>query len=176
MKREASIQSKSTQNCSKVENSLKGSLDLIPLPSSSVESQIMGVKVCLWCKSKTLLGIVNKLWKQKVCWHHPAIFRLITSSKLSRHDMNFKWRWRWWDQIQTTFLNLFYYCNISDSIFIGMHCPFIGPHFILDWPKFIGLNRTYLTWLKKQKSFLKNQCWSVSKSSGLRRTKPVVFC
>ena len=27
---------------------------------------------------------------------------------------------------------------------------------ILDWPKFIGLNKTYLTWLKKQKSFLKS--------------------
>ena len=83
MKREASIQSKSTQNCSKVENSLKGSLDLIPLPSSSVESQIMGVKVCLWCKGKTLLGIVNKILKQKFCWRNPAIFYHITSDKVS---------------------------------------------------------------------------------------------
>ena len=70
--------------CYKVEKILKDSLDVIPSPSPSVKIQIMGGKVCLRCKGKTLLGIVNKLWKQKVCWHHPAMFCLITSSKLSR--------------------------------------------------------------------------------------------
>ena len=25
------------------------------------------------------------------------------------HDLNFHWRWRWWDQIQATFQNLFYF-------------------------------------------------------------------
>ena len=44
----------------KVENFLKGSLDLIPSPSPLVKIQIMGGKVCLWCKGKTLLGVVNK--------------------------------------------------------------------------------------------------------------------
>jgi hypothetical protein len=43
----------------KVENILKGSLDSIPSPS--VKIQIMGGKVFLWCKGKTLLAIVNKL-------------------------------------------------------------------------------------------------------------------
>jgi len=42
----------------KVEKILKGSLDSIPSPS--VKIQIMGGKVCLRCKGKTLLGIVNK--------------------------------------------------------------------------------------------------------------------
>ena len=45
----------------KVENILKGSLDSIPSPSPSVKIQIVGGKVCLMCKGKTLLGIVNKL-------------------------------------------------------------------------------------------------------------------
>ena len=63
---------------SKIENILKGSLDLIPSPLSSVKIQIMGEKVCLGCKGKTLLGIVNKLLKTK------AMFCLITSSKLSQ--------------------------------------------------------------------------------------------
>ena len=45
----------------KVEKILKGSLDLIPSPSPSVKIQIMGGKVCLRCKGKTLLGVVNKL-------------------------------------------------------------------------------------------------------------------
>ena len=42
----------------KVEKILKGSLDLILSPS--VKIQIMGRKVCLRCKGKTLLDIVNK--------------------------------------------------------------------------------------------------------------------
>ena len=50
---------------SKVEKILKASLDLIPSPSPSVKVQIMGGKVCLRCKGKTLLGIVNKLLKTK---------------------------------------------------------------------------------------------------------------
>ena len=45
----------------KVEKILKGSLDLIPSPSMKI--QIMGGKVGLRCKGKTLLGVVNKL-----CW------------------------------------------------------------------------------------------------------------
>ena len=44
----------------KVEKILKGSLDSIPSPS--VKIQIMGGKVCLRCKGKTLLGDVNKLF------------------------------------------------------------------------------------------------------------------
>jgi len=44
----------------KVEKILKGRLDSIPLPSPSVKIQIMGGKVCLRCKGKSLLGIVNK--------------------------------------------------------------------------------------------------------------------
>ena len=49
----------------KVEMNLKGSLDLIPSPSTSVRIQIMGGKVCLRHKGKTLLGIINKVLKTK---------------------------------------------------------------------------------------------------------------
>ena len=44
----------------KVEKILKGSFGLIPSPSHSVKIQIMGGKVCLRCKGKTLLGIAFK--------------------------------------------------------------------------------------------------------------------
>ena len=44
----------------KVEEILKGSLDLIPSPSPSVKIQIMGGKVRLRCKGKALMGLVNK--------------------------------------------------------------------------------------------------------------------
>ena len=49
----------------KVEKILKGRLHLIPPPSSSAKIEIMGGKVCLMCKGKTVLGIVNKLLKTK---------------------------------------------------------------------------------------------------------------
>ena len=49
----------------KVEKILKGSLDSISSPSPSVKIQIMGGKVCLRCKGKTLLGVVIKLLKIK---------------------------------------------------------------------------------------------------------------
>ena len=47
----------------KVEKILKGSLHSTLSPS--VKIQIMGGKVCLRYKGKTLLGIVNKLLKTK---------------------------------------------------------------------------------------------------------------
>ena len=45
----------------KVEKILKGSLDSIPSPSPSVKIQIMGGKVCLRCKDKTLLFVFKSL-------------------------------------------------------------------------------------------------------------------
>ena len=39
---------------------------MIPSPSPSVKIQIMGWKVCLRCKGKTLLGVVNKRLKIKI--------------------------------------------------------------------------------------------------------------
>ena len=61
----------------KIEKILKGSLDSIPSPSMKI--QIMGGKFCTRCKGKTLLGIVNKVFKPKKCWHQPAMFCFITS-------------------------------------------------------------------------------------------------
>ena len=46
---------KSLNLACKVEKILKGSLDLIPSPLNSVKIQILGGKICLRCKSKTLL-------------------------------------------------------------------------------------------------------------------------
>ena len=51
----------------KVEKILEGNLDLIPSHSPSMKIQIMGGKVCLRCKGKTLLGTVNKLLFSKFC-------------------------------------------------------------------------------------------------------------
>ena len=49
----------------KLEKIIKGSLDSTPLPSPSMKIQIMGGKVCLRCKGKTLRDVVNKLFDIK---------------------------------------------------------------------------------------------------------------
>ena len=57
---------------SKIEKILKGSLDSIRSPSLSVKIQIMDGKVCLRCKGKTLLGVVNNSFVFKVLLTSPS--------------------------------------------------------------------------------------------------------
>ena len=64
----------------KQEKILEDCLDLIPSPSPSVKIQMIGGKVYLRCKGKTLLGDVNKLFFSKV--FVSTMFCLYTSSKL----------------------------------------------------------------------------------------------
>ena len=40
-------------------------------------------------KAKHYWALSTNFWKQKVCWHHPAMFCLITSSKFSRQWFEF---------------------------------------------------------------------------------------
>ena len=56
----------------KVEKILKRILDSIPSPSPSVKIHMMGGKVCLRCKGKTLLDVVNKLLKTKSLLTSPS--------------------------------------------------------------------------------------------------------
>ena len=75
---------------SKVEKILKGSLDLIPSPS--VKIQIMGGKVCLRCKGKTLLGVVNKLGLKKFVDNTQKCFTLTPQTNFPAHNLNFHCR------------------------------------------------------------------------------------
>jgi len=72
----------------KVEKILKGSLDSIPSPSPSVKNQIIGRKVCLRCKCKTLLGIVNKLLKAKSLLTQQC-FALLPQVNFPANSLNF---------------------------------------------------------------------------------------
>jgi hypothetical protein len=63
---------KPSMNLCKVEKILKGSPHWIPLHSSSVKIQIIGRKVFLRCKGKTLLVIINKLSKTKCLLTSPS--------------------------------------------------------------------------------------------------------
>ena len=100
----------------KEENILKGILDSIPSASPSVEVQIMCRKVCLRYKAKHCWSLSTNVLLSKVCWHPPVMFCLISSSKLFHQFFNFHWSRRWWDQIQSILLNLFYFkvCRIGD--------------------------------------------------------------
>ena len=72
------------QHLGKVEKILKGSLDLIPPPSPSVKIQLIAGIFAWGVKAKHWWALSTNFWKQKVCWHHPAMFCLISSSKHSR--------------------------------------------------------------------------------------------
>ena len=69
---------KNEKNSGKVENILKGSLNLISSPSPSVEIQIMGGKVCLRCK-----GL------QKFVDNAQQCFAFKPRANFSMHDLNF---------------------------------------------------------------------------------------
>ena len=78
------------QQVGKVKKILKGSLDLIPSPS--VKIQITGVKVCLWCKGKKLLSIVNKLLKTKhllTSSSNALPYQLLPQVNFPANDFNF---------------------------------------------------------------------------------------
>ena len=85
----------------KVEKILKGSLNLIPSTLPSVKIQIMGGKVFLRCKGKTLLGIVNKRLKAKNLLTSPSN-ALLPQLNFPANNLNF--HWRWWDRIQSFIL------------------------------------------------------------------------
>ena len=71
---------------SKVEKILKGSLDSIPSPHihRQWKFKLRAGKFAWGVKAKDCWALSTNFWKQKVCLHHPAMFCLITSSKLSR--------------------------------------------------------------------------------------------
>ena len=71
-------------------------------------------KIKLWegkfpwsVKAKHCWVLSPNIWKQKVCWHHPAMFALLPQINFSTNNLHFHWRWR--DRIMTLFLNLFYF-------------------------------------------------------------------
>ena len=107
----------------KVEKILKGSLNSIPSPSPSMKIQIMGRKVCFMCKGKTLLGIVNKLLKNKKFVNiTQQYFALLPHLNFPANNLNFHWRWRWWDRIQAIFINIFYFTFASVIFLYSYKC------------------------------------------------------
>ena len=59
----------------------------------------MDNKVCLRCKGKTLLGVVNKLFKS---YYVPQL-------NFPTNNLNFHWRWRWWERLSNSNMNFKYW-------------------------------------------------------------------
>ena len=89
------------------------------ISSPSLKIQIMGGKVYLSCKCKTLLGFVNKLLKAKCLLRLPSNI-LPYYLNFPTDNLNFHWRWSWWDWIQSIFLNLFYFSMLQFGYINGL--------------------------------------------------------
>ena len=74
----------------KVEIFLKGNLDLIPSPS--VKIKIMGGKVCLRCKGKTLLGFVSHTTTEEKC----GMDFSLSSGEATSGEKKFAISHKWW--------------------------------------------------------------------------------
>ena len=65
-----------------------------------------------------MLGDVNKLFSfQNFIDNAQQCFAFTPQANFPTHNLNFHWRWRWWDQIQAIFLNIFYFTIKSSKNF-----------------------------------------------------------
>ena len=94
------------QNDNKVEKMLKGSLDLIPSPSPSVQIQIMGGKLCLRCKGKKLLNVQQTFENKNFVDNSRQCFVLLPQVNFPANNLNLHWRQRWWDRIFSTLMKI----------------------------------------------------------------------
>ena len=72
----------------KVEKILKGSLNLVPSPFTSMTTQIMGGKVFLRCEGKTLLDVVSKLFISKFVDNAQQCFAFTPQANFPAHSLN----------------------------------------------------------------------------------------
>ena len=74
----------------KVKKILEDSLDSISSPLPSVKMQNIGGKVCLRCKGKTLLDLVNKLLKTKCLLTTPSNVLPLCLTNFPAHNLNLR--------------------------------------------------------------------------------------
>ena len=74
--------------------------------------------------------------------------------KFPVNNLNFHWRWRWWDQIQAIFLNLFYF-NLKFRTLSGEYITRLKSKLLLfiSWTNFLldlrrGLKKSSSIWTK----------------------------
>ena len=82
-------------------------MDSIPLPS--VKNQTLTGMSTWGSKAKHFWVMSTNVLFSKVCWQLPAF---APQANFPTHNLNFHWRWRWWDRIQATFKNRFNFIAI----------------------------------------------------------------
>ena len=63
--------------------------------------EVLRQKIAGWCQQSFCF--------QKFVDKAQQCFAFTTQANFPMHNLNFHWSWRWWDQIQATFKNLFYF-------------------------------------------------------------------
>ena len=123
-------------------------MDLISSFSPWVKIQTTGGKICLRCKGKALLVVVNKLLKTKSLLTSPKdVFPLYVKQTFHPIVLNFHCRWSWWDGIQAIFLNLFYFKASLMEIFSKIHEHIFLNFFFICFCTYTVLKSiSYLLW------------------------------
>ena len=86
----------------KVEKTLTGSLNWISSPSISMKIQNMGERVCL--RRQNIAEICQQTFESKKFVDiTQQCFALLLQVNCHTYNLNFYWRWRWWDQISWEF-------------------------------------------------------------------------
>ena len=82
-----------------------------------------------------MLGGVKKTFCfQKFVDNTQQCFAFTTQLNFAANNLDFHWRWRWWNQIQATFLNLFYFTNNKITTYLPLPASSsIKPTFSLEF-------------------------------------------
>ena len=95
-----------TQGFINVKKILKGSLDLMVCITFTFSENSDYRQEHCWALTTNFLY-------SKVCWQKPLMFCLYT---FPAHDLNFHWRWMWWDQIRAVFYFFYFYILFKKRI------------------------------------------------------------
>ena len=104
---------------------LTSSSNVLPIFCLLTSSKLLQWKVKLWAgkfawavKAKHCWVLSTNFWKQRVCRITQQCFSLLLQVYFPDNNLNFHWRWRWWDQIQAIFLNLYYFISAKMNCII----------------------------------------------------------
>ena len=90
-------------------------------------------------------------------------FALTPQTNFPAQNLNFHWRWRWWDRIQAIFFNLFYSTDLEDAF--GQICVKTLKHsvFVLILEKNKIKHHQLFFWQKLDPGILTKGTWTLKK-------------
>ena len=64
----------------------------------------------------------TNFWKQKVCWYQQQCFSLLPQENFPTNNLNFHWRWSWWDRCRLLKSFLLYHFLVVICFFQKHSC------------------------------------------------------